>query len=299
MAADVSDIINAYIRPKPNNWPSARKYRHLLNAWIKRVGDQPPTAANVTAFRNACRTAGQSAATYEGQLKDLRTACRASRISLNIGHSDAIPTPDPSPAELDIISAAHRESPAWMRVWIPLAYWTGLRLRDSLDLLRTIDPAAPHLTWTAHKTRRNHSWPIPPWLRRHLAMPIIIPPGKSTDHLQRVVRRELRAACESAGTSTITPQQIRQRGITEWTAASLAAGSIVHGCGLTGQQRIMRHYAGTLTILERAAPAVRIPDAFATPDELAAANGLPAIIKRLDPEAQQILLSTAKRLSTA
>ena len=298
MAQSAQSICFAYIDSKPDGWPSAGKYRHLINAWLKHVGEKPPTATTVNTFRNACRSAGQSPATYENQLRDLRTACRHAGIKLDIGQPDPTPTPEPLPACISTIHAIHSHCPAWLRVWIPLAYWTCLRLRDSLDLLRHIDPAADCLQWTAHKTGRKHTWPIPPWLRRHLATPIIIPPGKSTDHLQRVTRRELRNACTAANQPTITPQQIRQRGITEWTAASLAAGAIVHGCGFDGRQRIMRHYAGTLSILERAAPAVRIPESFATPEERAAANELPTIINRLDPEAQQILLHTAKRLAT-
>jgi len=294
---NTTTCINRYVAARPDNWPSAGKYRHLRNAIIRRIGNAPTTRETCERFRTACRNAGQSAATYEGQLRDLRTAAKFAGIALNIGTCDRTPAPEPQPAELDTIAAIHSESPAWLRVWIPLAYWTGLRLRDSLDLLHRIDPRAAAIRWTASKTARTHTWPIPAWLRRHLATPIVIPPGQSTAHLQRVTRRELRHAAGRANQPAITPQQIRQRGITEWTAASLAAGSIVHGCGLSGQHRVLRHYTGTLTILERAANAVRLPATFATPEERQATDALPAIIQRLDPEAQEILLSTAKRLA--
>ena len=157
MAQFVKPICSAYIASKPNRWPSAGKYRHLINAWLKHVGNKPPTRTTVKTFRNACRSAGQSAATYENPLRDLRTACPHAGIKLDIGTPDATPTPEPTPAAIDTIAAIHPHCSAWIRVWIPLAYWTCLRLRDSLDLLRQIDPAADCLQWTAHKTGRKHT----------------------------------------------------------------------------------------------------------------------------------------------
>ena len=71
------------------------------------------------------------------------------------------------------------------------------------------------------------------------------------------------------------------------------AGAILHGSGLSG---VMRHYIDPLSVLESAAPRVRLPDCFgATAGDVE--STLVANFRRLDTAAQGLIAGTAERLA--
>ncbi len=67
----------------------------------------------------------------------------------------------------------------------------------------------------------------------------------------------------------------------------------MHGSGLG----VLNHYVDPLTVLESTAPMVRLPAGFADGHELTATAALPALVSRLDPDAQELVLRTAQRLA--
>ena len=71
------------------------------------------------------------------------------------------------------------------------------------------------------------------------------------------------------------------------------AARLVHGAGLG----VLDHYIDPMTVLESAAPGVRLPAAFASDDERDDAASLPAILARLDPDARRIVMETAQRFA--
>lgn len=181
----------------------------------------------------------------------------------------------------------------WLRQWLVLTCWTGLRLQDSIGLQITISQAdlrSGALRWKAGKTGHSHSWPLPTWMASHLQQ-IELPYNQPTAHYCRLLRDHLTYACQAARVPVFCPQQIRQRSITEWTRADGVAGQIVHGCGLG----VMKHYVDLLSVLESAAPRVRLPACFGASVD----NGEALLISyhRLDPDAQKIVSGVAQRLA--
>jgi len=92
---------------------------------------------------------------------------------------------------MDSISGVYTESPAWLRQYLALAYWSCLRIADCLRLQAALTPPWDVLRWTANKTQHAQAWPVPAWLQRHLVMSVVIPPGQPNHHLKRVLRREI------------------------------------------------------------------------------------------------------------
>ena len=124
-------------------------------------------------------------------------------------------------------------------------------------------------------------------------MSVIVPVGQESNHLQRVLRSGLRIACDAAGVDPFTPHQLRQRSLTEWARANAMAGGIVHGSGLG----VLNHYVDPMTVLESAAPSVRLPESFCSDDERSDVDALPAIVAKLDPDAQDLVMRPATRLA--
>lgn len=253
------------------------------------------TTEDLIKFRNRCVELGQSPHGIESSIGDLVTMrFLKTGDRLDRGQRLKIPRPQPSPASLDQISAVYVEAEAWLQKYLALAYFSCARVFDSLQLLLSnIDPKTTVLRWTASKTAHRHVCPVPNWLSRHLKMKVTIPPGCPKNHLKRVLRRQIRDAAEAAGVESFTPQQHRQRGLTEWSRANAMAARIVHGEGLG----TLDHYVDPLSVLESAAPALRLPEAFASEEERDEAAALPAILARMDPESRRIVMETAQRFA--
>ena len=266
---------------------TANRFRRLCGE----ISAEQLTAEHVEQFRAACKAAGLRPATIENGVTDLRCIVKhATGRDLPPGRRMRLPRPVPNPVTLSDLSAVYNEAPAWVRKYLAVQFWTTARVSDCLSLL-TASPA-DELRWTASKTGAAHVCPVPIWLKRHLAMPAALPVGLSSGWLLKQLRRALTTACESAGVARFTPQQIRQRGLTEWSQSNAMAAQVIHGSGLG----VMGHYVDPLAVLQSAAGSVRLPLAFCTAEERAA-DDLPDIISRLDPDARSLLMETARRLA--
>lgn len=87
------------------------------------------------------------------------------------------------------------------------------------------------------------------------------------------------------------PKHVRQRALTEWSRADAMAGRIIHGCGLG----VLDHYVDPLSILENAQHRVRLPVSFGA--DQSSGEDVAVTFRRLDPEAQQLVRSTIRRLA--
>jgi len=67
----------------------------------------------------------------------------------------------------------------------------------------------------------------------------------------------------------------------------------VHGSGLG----VMSHYLDPLSVLESAAPRVRLPSCFGAQASTTTEDALIASFRRLDPSAQGLVSMTAERLA--
>ena len=252
----------------------------------------PATAEGLTAFRQQALAAGLSPETIEKTVTDVLTVNSSQGKTLSPGKRLRRPAPEPKPAPLATVNAIWEVSPHWFRRWLVLTYWTAARCEDSLRIFRTVTSQTEVIRLRADKTGRNHVWPVLPWLQEWLMLPSAHPLNGVSLHFTNVLRDGLTLLCEQAGVERITPQQLRQRSITEWSRANATAGAIVHGCGLG----VLSHYLDPLQILESAAPRVRLPECFgatsATGEESLLAN-----FRRLDQSAQDLIAGTAERLA--
>ena len=118
----------------------------------------------------------------------------------------------------------------------------------------------------------------PPWQR-------------STDFWRKTLRDAISHVCDRAGVARWTPKQLRQRSITEWTRANATAGQLIHGCGIG----VLSHYLDPLSVLESAAPQVRLPACFGAYSDTA--DRMTEVYRRLDQQGQQLVLHTAERMA--
>lgn len=253
---------------------------------------QPLSSEGLAAFRVAALAAGLAPDTIEKTVTDVITVAKHDGKTLEPGRRLRRPAPEPKPATLSTIEAIWQHAPHWFRRWLVLTYWTGARCEDSIRLFRTVTSLSEVIRLKADKTGRNHVWPVPKWINDWLPLPSLHPLNGVSLHFTNVIRDSLTSLCEQAGVDRITPQQIRQRSITEWSRANATAGAIVHGCGLG----VLSHYLDPLQILESAAPRVRLPECFGAVNS-SGEDSLVANFRRLDAGAQGLLTMTAERLA--
>lgn len=273
-----------------------REPLYSANKYARLIGDHPVNQINsdkLQRFREAMVKAGLRPRTIESAISDIVTVVRHyTGKQVEVGTRIRSAIPQPIPVERDVIDEIWKHSQPWLRAWMALSYWTGLRLTDGLNVLKDHKekPLAPVLRWTASKTSKPHVFPIPDWLRKIVSAGPY-PLRTTADFARRQVRSGLHAACLAANVAIVIPKQFRQRAVTEWSVASAAAGAILHGSGL----RVLSHYVDPLTVLESAAPRVRLPASFgATVDS---GEQLLKNYQRLDEQAKTIVSMTAERLA--
>lgn len=262
----------------------------------KLTGSGPPdhiTSDRLAAFREQCLAAGLSHATIEKTVTDVATIFKvATGKPLDVGRRLKQKRPQPTPVPLDTIDATFRVSPRWLQRWMVLVYWTAARAEDSLRLFASTRKPGEVLRLQASKTGHQHVWPSPDWLKEWMQW-LPSPVNGSTLHYTNVLRRSIRTACLAASVQIWHPQQLRQRSITEWSRANATAGAIVHGCGLG----VLAHYVDPLSVLESAAPCVRVPAAMLGTWQGAPEDSLLSAWRRCDPAARELVRATAERMA--
>jgi len=267
-----------------------------VTRFAKLVGDIAPgnvTEADLMRFVEAAKARKLSPSTIKGTVCAMRTLIRSHGGAVTIPQV-RVPPPEPkcfSPSALDRLWP---HLSAWGRQHVALTFHCCFRLDDILRLQLSGIPAdADVIRLQASKTQRVHSVPVTTWLRQWLG-PVRIPFISVNDWSQVMVRAELDRCCDLSNTHRILPSDIRKAGITAWGQANGMAGEIIHGCGLSG---VMRHYVDKMSILESAAPRVRLPSCFGATDATGE-ESLLASFRRLDPAAQGLISGTAERLAS-
>lgn len=250
------------------------RYRCELRRWIRFVGDMQlhrVTEEHFAAFRNACLARRLSNSSTEGSVKIVKALLRFAKDrgwikSLPIfGKPLPLEEPEPEPATIEELSRLYRAadvarfpargsvSPAaWMRAFIALEYWTGIRGQDLISRFAWQHVREDHIRFRASKTAKRHTFPLCDVVVQHLRLVHGMDERHvfDTQSLQRV-NAELERMCDSAGIRKLTTGHIREACFTQWTLAGETAGKLVHGCGLPRVFR--RHYLGRLQILNDAA----------------------------------------------
>lgn len=251
------------------------------------------TTEHLSTFRAKARDC-LSAATIEKTCTDVITIVRhVTGKTLPAGKRLRQPRPTPEPIDVDVIAAVWQHSIDWLRQWLVVSYWTGLRLSDAIALQATFPANGTSIRWIASKTGHSHAYPLPDWLRPHVQK-LDLPYTASENYSCRVLRTHLAAACMAAGVKYFHPHTIRQRSVTEWSRVNGTAGSIIHGCGLG----VLQHYVNPLSVLEAAAPRMRIPQILLGDHDPAAGEAaLVTHFRKMDTTAQTLIVDTAERLA--
>lgn len=286
------------------NYCRSHNYRrtpiHSANRFTKLskvTSAESVTVESIEAFRQAATASKLSIWTIEKTVTDVLTLVReATGRKLEPGKRMRRPRPRPKPGDLEAISAMVLRAPEWLSQLVAIAYWTGLRISDGIALQCNLSASAfsgETLYWTASKTGKIHSWPVPEWLANRLKS-TKLPYHRANCNAGKRVREGMWAACDMADVPTLTPKQIRQRSLTEWASANGAAGAIIHG---TSNLRVLTHYVDPLRILQSAAPRVRLPACFRADSNQDKESAMLGHFRRLDPDAQLLIACTAERLA--
>ena len=291
--AVLTDIAVRYVR---DNNLAGRTPIYSAARFVRMVGDLRPdeiTTEHLCQYRTKCVTAKLSAKTIESSIGNLLTIIKgATGQKIDPGKRLRLKRPKPSPVPDKAIEAVYTIAPQWLRGWIALTTWTGLRLGDGVRAIMDVGGTDPGSVLRIHSTKtwKEHVFPMPEWLRE-IVIRSPFPREYCLENTKKLVRAQIALLCREAGVSTWTPKQLRQRAVTEWTSANATAGAILHGCGLG----VLHHYLDPLTVLESAASRVKLPDCFEVTE-----NGEESLLtsyRRLDPSAQGLIGSMAERLA--
>lgn len=260
--------------------------------------ETPPeciTSETLQTFREKAMQDALSHVTIEKTVTDVCTVVKAMLgKTLEPGKRLRQSRPQPQPVPIESVDAVFRIAVPWLRQWLVLTYWTGLRLQDAIAAQIRLPATGSVLQWKASKTGHSHQYPLPEWIRPHLQVRQSLGAAYSRHWLQSLVYQHLSAACEAAKVPRFTPQQIRQRSITEWSRANATAGRLIHGCGIG----VLSHYIDPLSVLESAAARVRVPSCMLGVCKQVDTEGtLIDNFRKLDPQAQGLISSTAERLA--
>ena len=274
-----------------------REPLYSANRFARLIGDisaEDITTDHLQQYRDTAAGIGLSARTVESSISDLITVIRhQTGRTVPAGRRLKSPSPDPQPVTFDALNAIWPHCDPWLQQWIAISYWTCLRLADVQRMqlqLSQLDTAGESLRWSSSKTRHRFTWPIPDWLRQHL-QPVPLPFYAPNDFGQKLLRQVLTSICKTADVDRWTPKQLRQRAISEWCRADAMAGRLIHGTGIG----VLRHYVDPLTVLEQHQHKVRLPACFGAGDTTA--TDLADQIRRLDPDAQQLIQATISRIA--
>ena len=327
------DALRTYLSLHPRlRASSVREIGYHLNRWERDTENpdvQAITPDTFDAFRAKCRNAPLTVENTVNAVLAILGACYKRGLIERMpepGVRLEIPEPNPQVVESEVLSklylrcdAAHWPgesvprgqgrgsvsrpfpwAPQFWQTFLVVAYFTGLRLGDLLQL-RRCDFSEEVLAVVANKTRKTQTIPVHPVLRRHLnavtwagANEPLLPVGKALYQM----RRELRRICAAAGVENVTPKRIRVLAANEWERARPRAGDAILGHSI--RRRVTRHYIRPTLSLEEALPRLRVPTAFLTADELEHGQDrlreLQRLFERMPTDSQDLLLGMARRI---
>lgn len=318
----LGESIEAYLRRRPGlSLHTRRKISYNTQRWLRFLDGSDfrvPTEDDLCAFRAWGLKRGLSASSIESTVRDLLAVCRDAGHHVKPGKRLSQPVPAPDVPTVEQVGAIYAHAHVavwpcrsgngklsrpwwcrctkeqWWQAWIVVASYWGLRHASMEQLTWEDIETGKH---RAPKTKKEHILIKPDFVSRHLenVRGIPFPFGQNRSRAQ--LRRELKRMSQAAGVRRVTPQQLREFSITQWSLASSDAGRIMHGEGLA----VRRHYVPYRTVLESAAPDVVMPEAFYSDAEIAerehGENALLSRFRRARSVDRQLILEMSKRLT--
>jgi hypothetical protein len=270
---------------------------YSANRFARYCGNKSPeeiTESVLREFRIAAENANVAAWTIRGTLRNLKTLLRSVGHDVHIDKVQ-LPQPEPEPTPIEDIEAIWQYCPPWLQQFLAISYWTAARLDDVIRIQQALTCVPIVLQHVARKTQHRHRYPVPVWLRQWLE-PVKLPYGKNFDWSGVIVRSALAAICDTCNVATIKPNHIRDLSLNSWMAASPSAVGVLHGQDL----KTLKHYIDPLRMLESAASRVFVPRCMLGDCKQSDNEGtLLDNFRKLDPQAQGLIVSTAERLAAS
>lgn len=257
----LADCVDTWFFENDLKPSTRRKIRYEITNWNRRGGadeiDEISTA-EIVKWRVSATTDGLAPRTVESVISTVLMLCKRFNVDVAAGKRLRCPVNlRDTPTMLDINCAiAHADAarwlpPNWWRTAICLAYCSGLRLGD----LERFNRDMIHdgcVRWRASKTDKDQRVPVPDSLLPRLA-------GFRWTIGRKVLRRELRRICASAGVVPFTPQGLRRLAAQEWERARAGCGAIILGHDIPGWSRATSHYMDKSHLLRLGLPSLRLP----------------------------------------
>ncbi|QDT41114.1 Phage integrase family protein [Gimesia alba] len=265
---------------------TAESYLHHCNRW-ERLTDDPSlddiNKAAILEFYQGCKSSGLAATTFQSSWRNIRAILRHAKQKGWISEVPVIRTGKvrkrrPVVPPWNVLDTMYTNvsrtiwpvldycsTEAFWQSWLAVSYWTGLRLGDMKELRSSdFNAAEGTLIAMANKTSKEHIYPVPEWLGRH----IDAVSGSGDDRLFSVprwsdnrIRRELARMCSGVDLRRpVSPQQIRRLSINTWTSVNPDAGKMIHGTGLG----VLDFYLDPLMLLESCVPKMPVPEQMKT-----------------------------------
>lgn len=260
---------------------TAQSYLHHCNRW-ERLTENPDitdiTKEEVTSFNKACRDAGLAATTFQSSWRNIRTILSYAESKGWVSEVPKIRVAKvrrrrPVVPAWDLIDTMYGNASKtiwpvldycsterFWQAWLAVSYWTGLRLGDMKELsISDYSAAEKTLLKEANKTSKEHIYPVPDWLAKHIRMV----KGSRDGRLFSVprwsdnrIRREMARMCGGIELrQPVGPQQVRRLSINTWSGVHADAGKIIHGTGLG----ILDFYLDPLVLLQSVMSDVPVP----------------------------------------
>lgn len=329
----VHDALPIYLSLHPHIRPrTVRELLYNLNRWSKIAAEQDIAAITAETFDDFREKSNHSPTTIEATVRAVRgvlAACERRGLIERVPHigiRSQIPEPQPRIVALEslsrfyqhcgvalwpgkavprgrgrgCVSTPHSWAADFWRVFLVVAFFTGLRLGDLLQLTRR-HFEGDLLAVKASKTNKVQTFPLHPVVTRHVRAAKwcridapMFPVGGSVHQFTR----EMKRISAAAGVETITAKTIRIVAGNAWEAAWPTAGAALLGHSIF--KGATRFYLRPSPLLESALPRLKVPDAFLNSDEREHGRDrfeeMRRHWERMPTDSQDLLLGMARRI---
>lgn len=247
-----------YASRKRLSLSTLRKFRYELCIWWDWGGPllfRNVTSASIDEFRQ--RGQQQLAPrTIESVISTVATLMKFAGCPVDVGERLFWRPRPPRIPTMQEFDAIIDEADGWHRLWLAVAFVTGLRLGD----LERLSPRGDELIVDASKTGKRHVFPLPRPIAR-------LCDGRSLKAPRKRLLLELRALCDLANVPHITPQTVRAFSASEWERARPGCGAVILGHALPGWTKATAYYLDPAQQLRLGLPNLRLPPSLLTPAE--------------------------------
>lgn len=265
---------------------TVNRRRYELSHWLRRGGCADcsgVTSSGLAEWSDRAKNSGVANPTISSVIASVRLLAgiggatvdkpRLSTLPVEIRHT-------PTLTDVDAVIAIADE---WWKFSLSLLAITGMRLGD-VERFKPDFVAGDAVRWSASKTGKRQSVPVPKNLAEHLR-------SWSWGRCRKVVYRDLKALCEAAHVDPFTPQGLRRLAAQQWERAHAGCGPALLGHTPAGWGAATRSYIDPAELLRIGFPRLKLPAWLTTEDD--SSDRLTMAMSRLTMEQREHLAAIA------